>query len=635
MRGEIRTTVEYLVQLLETEEFKANTIDTAWLDGILKEKSVSVSQEPHLVVTSAAIYRAFQHVNTETASMFGALSKGQTAMSAISAMNEFPVEIAFKDVKYNFDIRRTAPNVFNLRINGQSIDVALRETPEGALLAEFGGMVHTIMGFDEPLGLRLSLDGATTLMPAIFDPSELRTDVTGKIVRYLQEPGTEVAAGEPFIEVEAMKMIMPIKATESGTITHAKSSGSIISAGDLLATLTLKDPSKVKKIIAHEGPLEIDEVEGDATPAELVTHALSGFKQDVEQIVAASMTPFTDLESAATFVSNTIESYLAVENMFEGRILDDVVLDMIKANKDSLDKVISANMAHQQLDMRNRLVLALLRQVETFSDRYGASALPESLMSSLNKLAQLKGKEYGEITLSAGHIIRQSKVPSFEDRKNELRTLLTSGMDRAEIAKSATLSAGVDLLFALFDDDSSSAVEESVRAAALEVYVRRVYRAHNIIDISVQNIDGRLTTNWKFQFADTPAEVSPVRIGQMSVVKDIDTLKAAMPQIIEGMKGVVAGEVNIAGDVLLNVFHFAVTNSKSASDDANAAAYEEIFTSHASGLKELKIRTANVLIPAVPKNPEYFSYGSTEGYKEVSLKANAPASQHPPCFCTH
>jgi acetyl-CoA carboxylase/biotin carboxylase 1 len=42
VRGDIRTTVEYLIKLLETPEFQANTIDTSWLDGIIREKSVSV-----------------------------------------------------------------------------------------------------------------------------------------------------------------------------------------------------------------------------------------------------------------------------------------------------------------------------------------------------------------------------------------------------------------------------------------------------------------------------------------------------------------------------------------------------------------------------------------------------------------
>ena len=74
-------------------------------------------------------------------------------------------------------------------------------------------------------------------------------------------------------------------------------------------------------------------MESAATPAELVTHALAGFKQDVEKIASASVEEFAALEAAATFVSQTLESYLAVERMFEGRILDDVVLDMIKANK--------------------------------------------------------------------------------------------------------------------------------------------------------------------------------------------------------------------------------------------------------------------------------------------------------------
>ena len=114
VRGDIRTTVEYLVQLLETEvssslppslppsfppflpfwswsskrrpwgdlargncrhfthppslppslpslsqAFKDNTIDTSWLDGLIREKSVRVELAPHDVALSAAIARAF------------------------------------------------------------------------------------------------------------------------------------------------------------------------------------------------------------------------------------------------------------------------------------------------------------------------------------------------------------------------------------------------------------------------------------------------------------------------------------------------------------------------------------------------------------------------------------------------
>merc|ERR1712127_886279 len=136
-----------------------------------------------------------------------------------------------------------AKDIYRLTINGNSIDARVTQTAEGALLATFGGETHRIFGMEEALGLRLVLDGSTILMPTIFDPSELRTDVTGKVVRYLQDNGASVEQGQPYVEVEAMKMIMPLKASESGAITHNLSPGSVITAGDLLASLSLKDPS--------------------------------------------------------------------------------------------------------------------------------------------------------------------------------------------------------------------------------------------------------------------------------------------------------------------------------------------------------------------------------------------------------
>lgn len=38
IRGDFRTTVEYLIKLLETESFQNNEIDTGWLDHLIAEK---------------------------------------------------------------------------------------------------------------------------------------------------------------------------------------------------------------------------------------------------------------------------------------------------------------------------------------------------------------------------------------------------------------------------------------------------------------------------------------------------------------------------------------------------------------------------------------------------------------------
>jgi acetyl-CoA carboxylase/biotin carboxylase 1 len=164
VRGEIRTTVEYLVQLLETKAFKENTIDTAWLDGLIKEKSVSVQQPPHLVVASAAIFKAYEHVNTVSEEVKESFRKGQVSTSGIAGINKFDVEIAYKDIKYPFNIERISGDVYRLSLMGQSFDAQVTVTAEGALLATFGGVTHRVFGMDEPLGLRLTVDGVTTLM---------------------------------------------------------------------------------------------------------------------------------------------------------------------------------------------------------------------------------------------------------------------------------------------------------------------------------------------------------------------------------------------------------------------------------------------------------------------------------------
>lgn len=164
VRGEIRTTVEYLVQLLETKEFIENTIDTSWLDGLIKEKSVQIEMPQHLVVTSAAVFKAFQHVKTETEAVKESLRKGQVSTSGIPGINTFDLEVAYLDTKYPFHVERTAPDVYRLTINNNDIDVRVTENAEGALIATFGGETHRIFGMEEPLGLRLVLDGVTILM---------------------------------------------------------------------------------------------------------------------------------------------------------------------------------------------------------------------------------------------------------------------------------------------------------------------------------------------------------------------------------------------------------------------------------------------------------------------------------------
>eukprot|EP00554_Chaetoceros_debilis_P010506 CAMPEP_0194110112 /NCGR_PEP_ID=MMETSP0150-20130528/9428_1 /TAXON_ID=122233 /ORGANISM="Chaetoceros debilis, Strain MM31A-1" /LENGTH=2089 /DNA_ID=CAMNT_0038799207 /DNA_START=48 /DNA_END=6317 /DNA_ORIENTATION=+ len=619
VRGEIRTTVEYLVQLLETKEFKENTIDTAWLDGIIKEKSVYVEQPPHLTVASAAILKAYEHVQDIAEEVKESFRKGQVSTGGIAGINSFDLEIAYQDTKYPFHIELLSEFVYRLTLNGESFDVELTITAdEGVLVANFGGETHRIFGMDEPLGLRLSVDGVTILMPSIFDPSELRTDVTGKIVRYLQDSGADVEVGQPFIEVEAMKMIMPIKATESGKITHSLSAGSVINAGDLLASLALKDPSKVKKILPFEGDFDIEKSDYEFGEKDAVFNILKGYTADPDATIAAAFQGTTDIESASNLAVEAIEEFVRVEAMFDGKLKDDVVRQMTKDNADTLDTVIAVNLAHQKLKQRNALMLALVRQIDTFTNRFGQGSLSDSISESLEKLTKFEDKKsYGEVSLAAENIIRSSKIPGFDLRIDELRRQLQDeDVDLDKLSKSATLSAGVDLLTYLFKDDDAN-----VRALALEVYIRRVYRAHRILDLSVTDVDGHLECKWSFRFADIPESKSIVRHGLLRVVSSSNDVVTDLPGALASL-GTDLPKVDYDGPA--NVLHLVSVDG----NDSSIEAIESAIVGQSAELNMLGVRTVNLCVPIAKKDPLYYSFPQCEGYKEAPLRRNMRPTFH-------
>ncbi|GKY96267.1 hypothetical protein MPSEU_000586300 [Mayamaea pseudoterrestris] len=628
VRGEIRTTVEYLVQLLETPAFIENTIDTSWLDGIIREKSVSVDMPEHLTVTSAAIFKAFQHVQDTTEEVKESFRKGQTSVSGIPSINSFNIEVAYKDIKYPFRVERIAADVYRLSCGESTIDAQVTLTAEGALLATFGGETHRIFGMDEPLGLRLVLDGNTILMPTIFDPSELRTDVTGKVVRYLQESGAAVENGQPYVEVEAMKMIMPIKATESGKIVHNLSPGSVISAGDLLATLELKDPSKVKKIVEFKGKLDVPEVSLAPDARKEIQNILNGYSGDPDATTQAAFNDLATIDDASALVSETLSEFLRVEQLFVGKLRDDVVRELTKSNSANLDVVIAENQAKLKLKNRLQLVLAMLRQVETFVDRFGVAQLPEGLMTVLAPIAALKDKDYGEVALAADDIIRLSKIRPFDDRLDELRSQLADGSsDLEKLARSPTLSAGVDLLTALFTDS-----DITVREAAFEVYIRRVYRAHRVLNLKVSDKGGRTTCTFTFQFADTAQSKAPVRSGILSVVPSIAGLKSDLAAILDDLSQAVGERPTYVDGSPLNMVHVAVSDLEGTSPQELSSLFKTMMGSLKAHLapRLLKLRVDEVEVKLRVKSKDAEGNDVIQNVRLVAssmdgewLKANA------------
>jgi len=240
--GDIRHPVDYLVDLLDTPEFRENTITTMWLDKIIADKLIGPSVEIFDTVFFAATYRAWMQVQQGSRDILASVQKGQLVLLGkgdTDALISFPVDITYAGQKFSFHVSRSRLDTYVFSIRDTVIEAKVLEQPDGSLYVKIGNSVNTIKGFEDALGLRLMIGSKTIMLPTVYDPSELRSDVNGKVVRYLHEEGAMVAKGELYVELEAMKMIMGIKSSEEGKIAHSLSPGSVVASGELLATLEL------------------------------------------------------------------------------------------------------------------------------------------------------------------------------------------------------------------------------------------------------------------------------------------------------------------------------------------------------------------------------------------------------------
>jgi biotin carboxyl carrier protein len=118
----------------------------------------------------------------------------------------------------------------SLLVEGRSHDVALERT-------DGGYRVHLRDGAVE-VALEETRGGVRPLERRASGPFRLVSPMPGRVVRVLAAPGTDVAAGQGLVVVEAMKMENELRAPRAGRVAElAVREGQTVEAGALLAVI--------------------------------------------------------------------------------------------------------------------------------------------------------------------------------------------------------------------------------------------------------------------------------------------------------------------------------------------------------------------------------------------------------------
>lgn len=278
IRGDISTTVDYISKLIELDDFVDNNIDTGWLDALIKQNvdGIAVAEggggsrsgvkvkplNDHTYVVLGATIVAFDRCTAGEKTFLQLLEKGQLPPQSLLDMKQ-NVELILNGVKYRLCCVRNGPHVFSISVDGYKtkfVVANVRVLSDGGYLIDIGGKSHvaylTSKG-DAATGMRMNVGGSSIMFSPDYDPSSLRTDVAGKLVKKLVADGAQVKKGEAYCEIEVMKMFMPLKVEEAGILTWCANEGAAIAPGDLLATLELDNPDNVSQVTLFEGDFDV------------------------------------------------------------------------------------------------------------------------------------------------------------------------------------------------------------------------------------------------------------------------------------------------------------------------------------------------------------------------------------------
>lgn len=586
IRGDFRTTVEYLIKLLETPAFEDNTITTGWLDQLISNKLTAERPDQIVAILCGAVTKA--HIASEEGveEYRKGLEKGQVPSKDV-LKTVFPVDFIYEGERYKFTATRASFDSYHLFINGSKASVGVRALADGGLLVLLNGRSHNVYWKEEPAATRISVDGKTCLLEQENDPTQLRSPSPGKLVKFTVENGEHVRGGQPFAEVEVMKMYMPLIAKEDGIVQFIKQPGSTLEAGDILGILALDDPSRVKHAQPFTGQLPDigpPQVTGSKPPQRffvlysILQNILRGFDNQVimnstlkelvevlrnpelpygewfaqssalhsrmPQRLDAQLEAVVDkarsrkaefpakqlLKTIDKFIEENmmnpadagilkttllpleqvinkyadglktheykvfislLEQYYDIESLFSLRNIrdEDAILKLREEHKDDITTVVHTVLSHSRIGSKNNLILTILDMYRP--NQPGVGNIGQHLKPILKKLTELESRSTAKVTLKARELLIQCALPSLEERLAQMELILRSSVVESRYGETgfdhrepdlSVLKEVVDSKYTVFDVLPRFFIHQDVwvTLAALEVYVRRAYRAYTI-----------------------------------------------------------------------------------------------------------------------------------------------------------
>ena len=159
---------------------------------------------------------------------------------------------------------------------------------------------------------------------------------------------------------------------------------------------------------------------------------------------------------------------------------------------DDIRRVVAIARSHERLSLKNKLVLCMLSKLETLPH--------DGFVNILRQLAVFPGRSYAGVSHEASKRLIMLRLPSLLERRGEIEAALKAVRD--DDPEGGSIISLIDrtddiippLLTVLEADD------DDIRSAALQIYLRRVYRPFDVIAVKAMDPVDRVHTGVSLEF---------------------------------------------------------------------------------------------------------------------------------------
>ncbi|GET91303.1 acetyl-coA carboxylase, putative [Leishmania tarentolae] len=659
VRGEIRTSTSYAMELLETPVFRDCNVNTAWLDELIAKKAADAPSHQRSIYSAliaASIYRSMRWMQGHKEKYTSFLAAGH--VPSTEYLSNFNTEsYVSRSEKYTLRAGMMSPTEYAISLNGSVVLVPYRILKSGALQLTIGDKTLVAYVAEEPSSLRITINGKVTNFSGDVDPTKIVASVPGRLVRYVIDDDAHVNEGEAFAELEVMKMILPLRARTTGTLHHHAVPGTTIAMGSLLGEITPDDPSKVTrpKEFKDPWPTELllarqyerpDGVTRARRAAESLWFLVNGFHfkeismeervrrafADLSSLGLSSTTlkavhlpfipaevceeteehPHTPSDKYRAIIDAIVDRYVTVEQSFDGHSRQETI-EELRNTLDDNEAVFQIDFAHNQ-ECHHYVMRSVLKYLER------NTLLLKSLKGTLSKLVTLKSFAYGSLLLQARYLLRMCSLPSFTERKAQFAEALEEGSLRGLIAS----SFGYDLLCSIMFDRQM----EHLVHICLELFIRREYFGESDIkdlDILKQG------SNWYASYNFDPIEdadvlhmsdelaVGSLRIsGGRGICVMLPDERLLQSTLVSSFRDVVS---HYSEDIVIATVFFSVSRESTQSDVASMC--RQLMEENAVVFQKFKkLETMYFMVHGMPDGPHFFTFRADTGFQEDTLLRN-------------